>query len=378
MTKQEAITAMEQGHKVTHRYFEPHEWVRLNDVKVNYIMEDGAMIHPSIFWKDRHGVAAWETDWEIWQAPTPQPEQYSTAKEAKPDLHTPNSLPRFTLVKYEGEAYVLDNLKASKPTLTKNGDRGQRVGKEITKETLLQVIEYPAGLAFNALAKWTTAPTVQEEAPEGFTLTQDGETLTFFDISEGSAMTEYENAKEPVETETFFDWCKNSYPYKDEEGNSPIENGNLSPNYEAPEGMEGHTPGEMIFRDATLLGIGEDNIALCCYGNAKADAARIVECWNGYPTLLKENKELKDKVEVNYNKFQDLGDLYSIVKEKNQQQAKDIQELKEALDMVTRVFIYSNKKKFGAPEKIKATELAVKVLLKNGITTIGQTFETKP
>ena len=49
-------------------------------------------------------------------------------------------------------------------------------------------------------------------------------------------------------------------------------------------------------------------------------------------------------------------------------------ELLEALDMVTRVFIYSSKGEFKAPDKRRANEIAVTALTKNGITSIGQTF----
>ncbi len=49
--------------------------------------------------------------------------------------------------------------------------------------------------------------------------------------------------------------------------------------------------------------------------------------------------------------------------------------LVEALDMVTRVFIYSQKKEFHADTKIRATELAVQALLSVGVNRIGETFE---
>lgn len=49
--------------------------------------------------------------------------------------------------------------------------------------------------------------------------------------------------------------------------------------------------------------------------------------------------------------------------------------LKEALDMVTRIFIYSSKGEFKVEDKVKATELAVRVLIGSGITNIGETFE---
>lgn len=64
MTKQEAIWAMEEGKKVTHRYFSSDEWISLVDRRI--ISEDGVR-HDS-FW-ELHTDAAYETDWEIFTVP---------------------------------------------------------------------------------------------------------------------------------------------------------------------------------------------------------------------------------------------------------------------------------------------------------------------
>lgn len=57
MNKQEAIEALKQGKKLTHRYFTPDEWITLDGDMM--VMEDGATIDASIFWKDREN---WSDD----------------------------------------------------------------------------------------------------------------------------------------------------------------------------------------------------------------------------------------------------------------------------------------------------------------------------
>lgn len=57
----------------------------------------------------------------------------------------------------------------------------------------------------------------------------------------------------------------------------------------------------------------------------RANAARIVECWNGYD-------KAKNDAEENYGKFQDLGNLYIILKGKNESLKQANRELIEALE----------------------------------------------
>lgn len=70
MTKQEAIQAMREGKKVTHRFFQPDEWVTwvisgLGECDDMYITEDGCRLSSEDFWTLRTDPA-WETGWEIY------------------------------------------------------------------------------------------------------------------------------------------------------------------------------------------------------------------------------------------------------------------------------------------------------------------------
>jgi len=62
MNKQQAIDAMLQGKKVTHRFFTDDEWVTMNE-QGEIVSEDGVN-HGLYFWKLR-SHADWETDWNI-------------------------------------------------------------------------------------------------------------------------------------------------------------------------------------------------------------------------------------------------------------------------------------------------------------------------
>jgi len=65
MTKQDAITAMREGKKVTHRYFSNDEWVALTATGL-YLFEDGAICTSLLFWQDRQGEY-WETGWSVFE-----------------------------------------------------------------------------------------------------------------------------------------------------------------------------------------------------------------------------------------------------------------------------------------------------------------------
>lgn len=67
MNKQEAIQAMEQGKKVAHRFFDPHEWMTIKGTE--FVFENNTSISKWLFWQDRKDVPAWEEDWRIVEEP---------------------------------------------------------------------------------------------------------------------------------------------------------------------------------------------------------------------------------------------------------------------------------------------------------------------
>jgi hypothetical protein len=62
MTKDQAISAMKEGKKVRHLYFEDYEWITMDGDKL--LAEDGCRIPIDEFWRDR-SKKEWETDWSI-------------------------------------------------------------------------------------------------------------------------------------------------------------------------------------------------------------------------------------------------------------------------------------------------------------------------
>ena len=64
MTKSEAIQAMLEGKKVTHRHFSSDEWATMENGKI--VLEDGVKCSPIEFWRWRTD-ASYETDWSIWE-----------------------------------------------------------------------------------------------------------------------------------------------------------------------------------------------------------------------------------------------------------------------------------------------------------------------
>jgi hypothetical protein len=63
MTKNEALKAMKEGHKVTHRFFTSEEFVQLD--KQGRIIDESGYILTS-FWNYRPDEC-WNTDWSIYQ-----------------------------------------------------------------------------------------------------------------------------------------------------------------------------------------------------------------------------------------------------------------------------------------------------------------------
>lgn len=66
MTKQQAINAMIDGHKVTHQYFGETEWVKSSKNGLVYELEDGVKLYKNEFWKYRQGDG-FEVGWEIFK-----------------------------------------------------------------------------------------------------------------------------------------------------------------------------------------------------------------------------------------------------------------------------------------------------------------------
>lgn len=65
MNKSEAIEAMKQGEKVTHRFFEPKEFITMKGSRIE--TEEGYSCPADEFWSYRTGLS-WNLDWEIWKA----------------------------------------------------------------------------------------------------------------------------------------------------------------------------------------------------------------------------------------------------------------------------------------------------------------------
>ena len=72
MNKQEAISKMTEGKKVTHQYFDNDEYVRMRiygmpertDTSI-YWLSDKHQVSASMFWFDRSGDH-WNEGWEIY------------------------------------------------------------------------------------------------------------------------------------------------------------------------------------------------------------------------------------------------------------------------------------------------------------------------
>jgi hypothetical protein len=66
MTKQEAISLMKSGKKLSHKHFTDDEWVKTDATGMIYILEDGVELTPDEFWQWRTDIA-WESDWYIFK-----------------------------------------------------------------------------------------------------------------------------------------------------------------------------------------------------------------------------------------------------------------------------------------------------------------------
>lgn len=64
MTKTDAIIAMEQGKKITHRDFTPDEWMTMRKGKI--VLEDGVQCTPIEFWRWRTG-SSWDDGYSLYE-----------------------------------------------------------------------------------------------------------------------------------------------------------------------------------------------------------------------------------------------------------------------------------------------------------------------
>ncbi len=62
MTKSEAIEAMDNGSRVTHRFFSEKEWMEIKDNKIH--LEDGVICGIAEFFNSR-GDKSWEDGYSI-------------------------------------------------------------------------------------------------------------------------------------------------------------------------------------------------------------------------------------------------------------------------------------------------------------------------
>lgn len=64
MTKQEAQIELDKGAKITHRYFEPNEYITQEGEHI--VTEEGHRQKKEEFWRFRTSIV-WETDWELFE-----------------------------------------------------------------------------------------------------------------------------------------------------------------------------------------------------------------------------------------------------------------------------------------------------------------------
>lgn len=62
MNKKEAIQAMQEGKKITHKYFTPEEWMTMR--KGMIVLEDRVVCTPEEFWKWRTAIG-WDYGYKL-------------------------------------------------------------------------------------------------------------------------------------------------------------------------------------------------------------------------------------------------------------------------------------------------------------------------
>jgi len=66
MTKEEAITAMKSGSKVTHEYFTKDEWITMDSPNSKHFVDETGLSLPcDEFWRYRKSEV-FQTGWEIY------------------------------------------------------------------------------------------------------------------------------------------------------------------------------------------------------------------------------------------------------------------------------------------------------------------------
>lgn len=63
MNREEAIQLMKNGKKVTHRYFDNEEYIKMKDGKI--YDENGYGFFPNEFWQYRTEIG-WDRDWSVY------------------------------------------------------------------------------------------------------------------------------------------------------------------------------------------------------------------------------------------------------------------------------------------------------------------------
>lgn len=66
MTKIEALQAMREGKKVTHCYFQPHEWMTIQNGMI--LLEDGVTITIDEFYNIRN-QDSWDSEYSLYEDP---------------------------------------------------------------------------------------------------------------------------------------------------------------------------------------------------------------------------------------------------------------------------------------------------------------------
>ena len=66
MTRKDAIIAMREGKKVTHKYFTPEEWATQDHGLI--LLEDGVKCTAAEFWMDRQSKL-FDDGWDLFVAP---------------------------------------------------------------------------------------------------------------------------------------------------------------------------------------------------------------------------------------------------------------------------------------------------------------------
>ena len=66
LSKQDMLKLLNKGKKVSHRYFSSNEWMKLDNNGVGFEFEDGYIVSPTAFWRDRSSEQ-WESGWIIVQ-----------------------------------------------------------------------------------------------------------------------------------------------------------------------------------------------------------------------------------------------------------------------------------------------------------------------